>query len=67
MPHGSGVDLLQVQIDHGFGSLLAQGQFDTDVFAGVRSAFNNFIQSGQVWALLVGIVLGYLIRGLTSY
>jgi hypothetical protein len=47
-------------------SLLAQ-QFETDVFADFRSAFNNFIESGQVWALLIGLILGYLIRSLTSY
>lgn len=46
--------------------LLAE-QFDTDVFAGFRRAFNNFIESGQIWALLVGIVIGYIIRGLTTY
>ncbi|MEM6252957.1 MAG: hypothetical protein AAF821_08545 [Cyanobacteria bacterium P01_D01_bin.156] len=27
----------------------------------------NFIESGQVWALLIGIVLGYAIRGMTTY
>lgn len=47
-------------------SLLAQ-QFDTDVFSGARNAFNNFVESGQVWALLVGLILGYLIRGFTTY
>lgn len=47
-------------------SLLAQ-QFETDVFAGARRAFNNFIQSGQVWALLIGMLLGYILRGITTY
>ncbi|NJL35524.1 MAG: hypothetical protein HC899_01330 [Leptolyngbyaceae cyanobacterium SM1_4_3] len=47
-------------------SLLAQ-QFETDVFADFRSAFNNFMESGQVWALIIGLILGYLIRSLTSY
>jgi hypothetical protein len=46
-------------------SLLAQ--FETDVFRPVREFFNNFIQSGQIWAFLIGIVLGYLLRSLTSY
>lgn len=27
----------------------------------------NFIESGQVWALLIGLVLGYAIRGMTTY
>ena len=33
----------------------------------VQKAFNNFVKSGQVWALLIGIILGYLFRSLTSY
>jgi hypothetical protein len=48
-------------------SLLAQQQFDTDVFAGTRAWFNNFIQSGQIWALIIGFVIGYILRGLTTY
>ena len=47
-------------------SFVAQ-QFETDVFADFRTFFNNFIQSGQIWALIVGIVIGYLLRGLTTY
>ncbi|MEB3355261.1 MAG: hypothetical protein VKK04_00845 [Synechococcales bacterium] len=47
-------------------SLLAQ-QFETDVFAGARTWFNNFVQSGQIWALIIGIIIGYLLRGLTTY
>lgn len=47
-------------------TLLAQ-QFETDVFRGTRAAFSNFIRSGQAWALLVGFVVGYVVRGLTSY
>ncbi len=42
-------------------------QFETDVFADFRAFFNNFIESGQVWALIIGIILGYLLKGLTSY
>ncbi len=42
-------------------------QFDTDVFAGFRASMNNFVKSGQVWALLIGIVIGYLLRGMTTY
>jgi hypothetical protein len=40
---------------------------DTDVFKPVRQFFNYFIQSGQVWALLIGSIVGYLFRSLTSY
>ncbi|MBE9100053.1 hypothetical protein [Vacuolonema iberomarrocanum] len=48
------------------GQLLAE-QFDTDVFRGFREWGSNFIESGQIWALIIGIVLGYLFRGFTTY
>jgi hypothetical protein len=38
----------------------------TDLFSNVGQSWNNFIQSGQVWALIIGFVVGYLFRGLTS-
>jgi hypothetical protein len=47
-------------------TVLAQ-QFETDVFAGTRAWFANFIESGQVWALIIGIILGYAFRSFTSY
>ncbi|MDX2213896.1 MAG: hypothetical protein SFY66_11475 [Oculatellaceae cyanobacterium bins.114] len=47
-------------------SLLAQ-QFETDVFANARNSFDNFVKSGQLWALLAGLVIGFLIRSFTSY
>lgn len=47
-------------------SVLAQA-FDTDVFKGTRTILNNFIKTGQLWAFLAGIVVGYIIRSATSY
>ena len=41
--------------------------FTTDVFAGTRAFFNNFIKSGQAWALAIGVILGYIFRALTTY
>jgi len=40
---------------------------ETDVFKPVRTFFDYFIKSGQVWALLIGSIVGYLFRSLTSY
>ncbi len=37
----------------------------TELFDNVHSSFNHFLQSGQAWALLIGLFLGYFIRGLT--
>ncbi|MEM6517918.1 MAG: hypothetical protein AAF722_01145 [Cyanobacteria bacterium P01_C01_bin.70] len=47
--------------------VLAQEQFDQDVIADLGNAMAYFIESGQVWALVIGFVLGYLIRGVTTY
>jgi hypothetical protein len=48
-------------------SHLAQQQFNTDVFAATRGWFDNFLKSGQVWALVIGFVLGFVLRGMSSY
>ena len=48
-------------------TVLAQHIDDPDLLGNVQKAFDHFVQSGQVWALLIGLILGYLIRGLTSY
>lgn len=40
---------------------------DTDVIAQFQQSFKHFVESGQVWALVIGLVLGYLFRGFTSY
>lgn len=41
--------------------------FDEDILGNLGDAWNNFIDSGQVWAMLFGIVLGYMIRNLTAF
>lgn len=40
---------------------------DPDVLGNIQGSFNHFVQTGQVWALLVGVVLGYIFRSMTSY
>ncbi|NEQ31847.1 MAG: hypothetical protein F6K04_12725 [Leptolyngbya sp. SIO4C5] len=47
-------------------AVIAQ-QFDQDVLGDFGNAFSTFYQSGQIWALIIGIVIGYLIRGMTTY
>jgi hypothetical protein len=46
--------------------VLAQ-QFDQDILGDIVNIWNNFVDSGQIWALLFGIVLGYMIRNLTAF
>jgi hypothetical protein len=40
---------------------------DVDIIGNFQKAFANFVKSGQAWALLIGIVAGYMFRGFTSY
>ncbi len=45
-------------------SILAQEVSDPDVMGQMGDYLKNFVETGQVWALLVGIVLGYVFRGI---
>jgi hypothetical protein len=42
-------------------------QASPDILSDLGSAWNNFISSGQMVAMFVGMALGYLIRMFTSY
>ena len=48
------------------GSILAQ-QFDQDILGDINKAFSHFVDSGQLWAMLIGFVIGYIFKSLTSY
>lgn len=48
-------------------TVLAQNITDPNILGQMQKAFTHFIQSGQAWALLIGLVIGYMIRNLTSY
>jgi hypothetical protein len=48
-------------------TVLAQNVTDPDLLGNLQKAWNNFVETGQIWALLIGLVIGYLIRNLTSY
>ncbi len=50
------------------GTFIAQAlSQDYDIFADAQEAFNNFVESGQVWALGIGLVAGYMFRAFTTY
>jgi hypothetical protein len=38
-----------------------------DIIGDMKSAWDNFIESGQVWALLIGLFIGYGFRSMTSF
>lgn len=46
---------------------LAQQFKQTDLAGDVGKAWNHFIKTGQVWAFVIGLILGYLFRSFTSY
>lgn len=51
----------------GFLSVILAQQTNADLVANVKTAFANFVESGQVWAFILGIILGYIIRQITTY
>ena len=64
--------LIQIVIDvhHNYllpvSSLLAQQIEDPDILGQMQDAWYNFIDSGQVWALLIGVFFGYIFKGFTG-
>ena len=48
-------------------SMVLAQHFDQDILGDLGNAMSQFVESGQAWALLIGVVLGYLIRGITAY
>lgn len=52
-------------------TLIAQKSYssiqEVDIIADMKDAWDHFIETGQVWALLIGLFVGYMFRGLTSF
>lgn len=38
-----------------------------DILADIQQAWNHFVQTGQLWALIIGVVVGYIFRSVTSF
>ena len=51
-----------IEVSH----LFAQKIEDPDIIGKFQKSWKNFIESGQVWALGIGFVLGYIFRTFTS-
>ncbi len=47
-------------------TVIAQ-QFDQDIIGDLGNALRIFVESGQIWALIIGFVLGFILRGVTTY
>ena len=64
-------DLLGVLGHHGMhianDALVLAQSTDADLVKEVQEAFKNFVETGQVWAMLIGLIVGYFVRGFTFY
>ncbi|MCE2720224.1 MAG: hypothetical protein ACK57R_06920 [Dolichospermum sp.] len=40
---------------------------DPDILEQMRLGWNHFVTTGQVWALFIGVVVGYLFKSLSSF
>ena len=50
-----------------FPTILAQRVEDPQIMEHLKTNFDYFIKSGQVWALGIGFFLGYIFRTFTSF
>jgi hypothetical protein len=60
-------DFLVIQPEEKTETLIVQRIEDVDIIGDMKDAWDNFIDSGQVWALLIGLFVGYMFRGMTSF
>jgi hypothetical protein len=44
--------------------VFAQQEQQPDLITNVSNAWRTFVESGQVWALLIGIFIGWFFRGI---
>ncbi len=55
---------------HHTSELIAQatkeGQFQGDVLGDMGKGWRKFVESGQIWAMIIGAIAGYLFRSVTS-
>ena len=49
------------------GYLFAQQIEDPDLLGNLQRSWKNFVETGQIWALGIGFVLGYMFRSFTSF
>jgi hypothetical protein len=46
---------------------LAQQFKEPDLAGDVGKMWNNFVKTGQAWAFLGGLILGYLVKSFTTF
>ena len=53
--------LIELHLDW---TILAQAGSDPEVLGQMQAAFTKFIESGQAWALGIGLVVGFMFKSL---
>jgi hypothetical protein len=44
----------------------SNSDIDTDILAKIQVSFTNFLESGQAGAMTIGVIFGYVVRGITK-
>ena len=57
----------QLQATAVTGTPIVAQQFNEDLIGSTGAMLKHFYESGQLWALLIGIVLGYTFKSAFSY
>ncbi|WP_210437092.1 hypothetical protein [Oxynema aestuarii] len=47
-------------------SVLAQQVNDPDILGRIQRTWMTFVKTGQIWAFIIGAILGYVFRGITG-
>jgi len=55
---------VDISLDH---LVLAQQIKQTDLIGDLQRAFDHFVKTGQAWAFLIGLVLGYMLKTFTTF
>ncbi|MCS6812026.1 MAG: hypothetical protein NZ772_00390 [Cyanobacteria bacterium] len=69
LPHVGAIDWFHSWLLHHDWTLLqsGDGQFSQDLAGSFQRSWNHFVKTGQVWAMLFGIILGYMIKQFTTF
>jgi hypothetical protein len=62
----SGFDVSNLNLSHFHLDWQPLAQFKQDVTKDLAGGWNGFIKSGQVWALMIGVTVGYLFKSVTG-
>ncbi len=60
---GANIQIQAGAITHGL--VLAQQVPNTDILGNIQGGWNDFLQTGKAGTLAVGLVIGYMVRGMT--